>query len=247
MQKISCIILLVFAAISCQSPLDVRDADRDFEFLNDPTDGSEIFVITPKEIDFGIVHPQSEASYKFSVQNISKKNQKLTDVYLKDFPQNYDVLDLAELPMNLTPINTSADKVTFNLQLNSQSPGVYNDTLKINDLRLPKLTIKAMVPELYGTDKEKNLSVGELDIIAAKLINASDHSITVTSIQMDEISGVFSFEPALQLPIEIAAYGEVLMPILFAPKSAQTYETIIYIQADTPLLDPEIIITGNGL
>lgn len=237
-------IIFVFAIVaSCDSPLEVGDANRDIDFINDPRDGSKKFDILPRNIEFDLIHPKEIIDSNFRIINISKENQDIRKLRISN---NNSIISNIEFPYQLNP----SEVLEFNFIPIASKPGIYSDTIFIEEYNKPYLEINYWVPEIYGYDQNiENVNINTPgEIIIPSIYNASNKTIDINSITVEGQNNDFEIVKSPNFPIQIQA-GEELkaIHILFKPKEVRNYSAKILIDAETELLDKEIMITGNGV
>ncbi len=223
------IILFIFNN-ACKYPSSL-DANREITVVYDPNDLPPVFLISPEEIDFGIVHPNKTISKEFRIYNITNHFITIEKMQAKNYLQNYSFNTF--VPFSLEKSGNTNDNRNIIVSFKADVTGNFDDKIDWGIYKNPITNLKAKVASVWADDINfETTKVGSFDLKFLKINNTSNYVATIDEFNIVDSDNVILIEPAVELPITISPNSSSQdIIITFYPKSAKTFSPYIKIKA----------------
>ncbi|OGU59179.1 MAG: hypothetical protein A2X64_07270 [Ignavibacteria bacterium GWF2_33_9] len=204
-------VVLISFLQACNSPLDVP-ANRQIKTTENPYD-NPILSITPLYNELGFVFPDSSIKTTLEIQTLQDFSYPISDYHFFFGINNFNILNKS-IPVILGPKDSETDKFNVEIQFNASNPGIYYDTLFVNNLVYPFAIFNAKVPFIYSNNVKIENAVPEEEI-TGKIIfkNMSSNTATVKSAEFSQFNNLFKINELF--PFEIPRNGNKVVSFTF--------------------------------
>jgi hypothetical protein len=244
--NIAILFILGIMLIECSSPLDVP-ANRIIKKENEPGTGDEIFSLSTNYIEFYFDEPLGVQTKSFEIRNLLDENYTINSISFKN-SEKFFSKSHHPTPISLSKANQNDSKEIVNVKFSPTEPGIFIDTILINDLKSPVVKVLATV---------LTIRVQELDFIDVPLGNTGNRTITVKNYGNSTavIKGaiitdpefVFEMEDIL-FPLYIQKNSSFSFWVKFTPSEKQSYTGRIDFNIQSSgIVDNVCELSGNGI
>lgn len=213
---------------SCKNPLDVTN-----DFNKKLIDEKEYAIqIIHDSINFGMQHIGDTINTSFRISNNSKDSLVVFSITMPN--KNYYILPFETIV--LMPVNTDGYTVDIDLYFMPSEPGLFSDSIVVNNFDKPKLKLFSIIPVIFPKDINiGTVSVDDL-IVTSKLevVNTADYTIAIDTMWFTH--PYFSFTNTSEYPIIVEADSSIIELINLETLSPTNINEKVYIRYNNSVI-----------
>lgn len=239
-------VVVSFTFSACNSPTEVP-ANR---IKIEEGDGSNVLKFVPSIVNFSYMQKFNSKDVQIEVTNLTSSRITVGDFNFTNNSNLYSIFKGDDDNLTLEAKGKVGDSKVFTLTIRPLNTGVISDTMRVNNLSMPMLTIKALVPHIFTDDVNfKEVSVGSFLFKAILIANQTDKPVYVKSAEIKDTSNVFSlvdFQPDTKIePNSTKQYIIKFTPINDVLYSVPIEFNFAFDQTNA-IIDNIGILTGKG-